>query len=153
VLTKQVSRTDFLLSKMAAGMLLYTFAYVVSLAACLYYAMVIFPDATYAGLPLALMAMWVQGLFFAVFAVFVSTVAPSPTVAATLGFAGYAVLSIPTIFPRAVKFIPTGLTTLANGLLVGTARAGDVAFALAATAVLSLLLAGGAVFIFKRQEL
>jgi ABC-2 type transport system permease protein len=153
VLTKQVSRSNFLLSKMASGVILFTAAYLISTGACFYYILVLFPQVTNSGLPLALLATWVEGLFFAVYAVFTSTLAKSPTSAAILGFAGYAVLSIPTAFAKLVKFTPAGLTAQSTNLVLDTAKTGDVYFSIAVALALTAAMAAGTILIFKKQEL
>lgn len=153
VLTKQVSRSNFLLSKMASGLVLFSFAYLISAGACYYYISVLFPGAEGTGLVLALFATGVEGFFFAVFAVFASTLAKTPTSAAIIAFAGYAVLSIPTAFSKLVKFTPAGLTAQSTNLVLGTAKTGDVYVSIALALALTAVIAISTIMIFKKQEL
>jgi ABC-type transport system involved in multi-copper enzyme maturation permease subunit len=89
-------------------MLLFTLAFALAVVGCVYYISVLFPQASYDGILPALGMSWVQGMFFASFAVFASTVAKTPTSGAILGFAGYAVLSIRQPFRRWASSLPRG---------------------------------------------
>lgn len=153
VLTKRVSRTNFVLSKAVAGMLLFTLAFALAVAGCVYYISVLFPQASYDGVLPALGMSWVQGMFFASFAVFASTVAKTPTSGAILGFAGYAVLSIPTAFPSLGKFTPAGLSNLSIEWIAGTGNTSDAQWGVGIAAVIAVAMLFAAIRVFKRQEL
>lgn len=153
VLTKKVSRFNFLSSKVLAGILLFTASYLVSLLISGYYTYVIFDAVSFNGLFTAIVLMWLLGIFFTVTAIFTSTISKSPTIAALLGFAIYAVLNILTVFSSLNKFNPVGAGSVINNIIAGTSDISDNIISIISLVVLSIIMYISSLFIFRRQEL
>jgi ABC-2 type transport system permease protein len=75
VLTKKVSRFDFIFSKFLVGTLLYTVLFLVSSIISGWYTNVLFGAFIYDGLFVSLFLFWLMGIFFTALAVFVSVIA------------------------------------------------------------------------------
>lgn len=153
VLTKNVSRTNFIMSKVAAGTILFTTVYLVALLISYYYTKVLFDEVLYSGLAISLFMMWLMGIFYTVFALFISIISKSSTIAALLGFAGYAVLSIFNMISGLVKYNPVGSSTMALRILAGDSSTGDNIINIVATLIGIVILITASLMVFRKQEL
>jgi ABC-2 type transport system permease protein len=153
VLSKNVSRKNFILSKTAAGALLYTVAYIPSALICEYYTSILFPDYPREKLLYALLLLWILGIFYAVFTVLISVLSRSVTIAAVICFAGYALMNIPGMFPAASLYTPAGISTIGTELLSGALSVGDSIKTLVITIILSIVMLAASLFYFKKQEI
>ncbi|MFA6309628.1 MAG: ABC transporter permease, partial [Clostridia bacterium] len=93
VLTKNLSRLNFILSKFFASVLLFTFAYILSAVICIYYTFILFDEFWNPNLPLAIFMFWLYGVFLIALILFASIISRSPAIAALFGFIGFAVIS------------------------------------------------------------
>jgi ABC-2 type transport system permease protein len=153
VLTKKVSRFQFLFGKWIAGALLWTAGWAVTLLIGGLYTQILFHEVFYEGLLLSSVLMWLMGLFYTSFAILASVGSKTPTIAALLGFAGYAFFNLLNISETLTKFNPSGAASLVNGILYGTISA-----SVSTTCLVSTLIGLAMVFllsyvIFKRQEI
>jgi ABC-2 type transport system permease protein len=153
VLSKNVTRSDFILSKTVSGMLLFTAAYAVSAGVCAYYTYLLFGSYSNDRLIYALFLLWLLGLFLTALGIYISTVAKSATSAAILGFAAYAVLNIPTILPEAVKYTPAGISSLGAELLKGTVSVEGTIITLVMTVFLTIVFTLMAISRLQNQEI
>ncbi len=153
ILTKNVTRTSFLVSKMVAGILLFTTVYIVSLLISWYYTWVLFDQVLYDGLLLSLFSIFMLGIFFSMVAVFLSVILKSTTHAALLAFATYAVLNILTILSDINPYNPAGAATLALNQMKGVDVTQSLIINIVMTIIMSLILGLISIRIFNKQEL
>ena len=153
VLSKNVSRTNFILSKIISGALLFTAGYIPSVLICEYYTGLLFPGYPRDFLLYALFLLWILGIFYTVFTVFVSVLSKSVTISAVLSFAGYALMNIPTMFPEAVFYTPAGIATIGTDILSGAVLVNESIKTLIITSMLGAIMLFGALYFFKKQEI
>jgi ABC-2 type transport system permease protein len=153
VLTKSVSRTQFILSKLAASVLLFTVSYLLAVLGCVYYTYVLFPQFSNEYLPITLALFWIYGLFIIAATILASTISKSHTMAAVLGFLSYALVSALAAFPKIGTFSPGALPSLGLGLLSGTMKLSDMTGAVLVTLGAFIAIIAASIALFKRQEL
>jgi ABC-2 type transport system permease protein len=153
VLTKSVSRTQFIISKFAASVLLFTVSYLVSVTAFSYYSYILFSKFLMNNTFLNFLSLWLLGVFIISVTIFASTISKSHILSAVIGFLGYALTMALTAIPYVKEFSPGFLGGLSLELLNGTKTAGDFIAPAVSTAVLSILFLTGSIIVFKRQEL
>lgn len=153
VLTKKVSRYNFIISKMLAGIILFTVALVVSALISSMYTAVLFGEVYYKGLILAIFLVWLSGVFFTCLAVLFSILSKSSTTAALLGFAGYTVFSLFNLVIGLIKFNPIGSAKLTGNTLAGEFFSTDIIINIISTIVFITLTVFLSLFFFRKQEL
>jgi len=153
VLSKNVSRAEFILCKTAAAILLFTVGYILAALVCAYYTSILFAGQDSGGLLSALCLFWLLGVFYAALAVFSSVVAKTPTTAAIIGIAGYAAFNIPLAIPGTAKYTPASLSAVGTGLISGTMESAEILITVLITAALCALFVLSSVYIFRRQEI
>lgn len=153
VLTKNLTRSQFIFSKIFAGFILFTGMFLISLLISWYYTWILFDQVVYEGLMLSLLSIYVLGLFFTMVAIILSIVLNSTAHAAIVAFGVYAFLNILTILSDLNHFNPAGSTSLAIAGLKGS----DVSSLIVTNIIITLLLTGVLVLlstrIFNKQEL
>jgi ABC-2 type transport system permease protein len=153
VLTKNVTRTSFVLCKIIAGFLLFTGMYVLSILIGWYYTSILFGQVFYEGLFLSLISVYVLGLFFTMVAVMLSIVLKSTTHAALIAFGVYAFLNILTVFNGLNRFNPAGSAMLAMEGLKGENVRFPLVTNMIVTIALTVFLMVLSTRTFKKQEL
>ena len=153
VLSKNVSRSNFVLSKVFAGYLVFFVCFTASLLIGMLYTQILFQEVWFSGAGYAILLSYLMGLTFTAIAIFVSIVSKSSTIAALLGFVGFTVLSIFTVIPQLFKFNPLGATELISGIMHQTVETVDIWINVGAMVVFFGALVGFGIYLFKRQEL
>jgi ABC-2 type transport system permease protein len=153
VLTKPVSRAKFILSKFAAAICLYTFAFILASIACIYYTYLLFPIFYNDKLLLSLFTLWIYGAFLISMTIFVSTIGKSFTISAVLGIAGFILISASTIIPYVSKFSPGIFGSLGLEILSGKALSSAAIAPLIITVAASAAFIFGSIYVFKKQEI
>lgn len=153
VLTKKVSRFDFICGKFLAGALIFTACYLASLLVSGVYTYILFDTFSYSGLTVSLVLLWLLGLFYIGLAILASVLSKTPTIAALMGFAGFAVLNLLNIVTPVQKFNPAGAASLVNGILAGTATQGADWICLISTSVGIAAVFFASYVVFKKQEI
>lgn len=153
VLTKKVSRFQFLFGKWIGGAILWTIAWLATLLIGGLYTQILFHEVFYEGLFESVVLMWFMGLFYTSFAILASVVSKTPTIAALLGFAGYAFFNLLNISETLTKFNPSGAASLVNGILYGIIPASVITTCLLSTLIGLAMVFSLSYVIFKRQEI
>ncbi|PKL00806.1 MAG: hypothetical protein CVV56_03045 [Tenericutes bacterium HGW-Tenericutes-1] len=153
VLTKKVSRFNFLFSKFVGGSLLLTVGLVISLLVSGLYTQILFEEVFYDGLLFSILLLWLMGLFYTAFAIFASVIAKTPTTAALLGFAGYAIFNLLNVSSGLQKFNPAGASSLLNAILYNTSTTSANIICLISTIIGTVLTFTLSYIIFKKQEI
>lgn len=153
ILTKPVSRIQFILSKFLSSLILFTASYILAITAFIYYTCILFPDyrSDYAWLSLGM--PWIYGVFIISLTIFASTISKSHTMSAVYGFIGFAAISAVSILPRIGKYLPGALNNIGLEILTGVKPASDAVLPIVVAVVLSVLLILSSIAVFKRQEL
>lgn len=152
VLTKSVSRTQFILSKFVSAVLLFTFSYIISVAGCLYYTYALFTQFYNENLITALAMFWLFGVFITSIVLLASTIAKSNTIAAVIGFLGFIGMSALSALPRVGKYFPSALAGLNMHILTGAEKATAALWPTATALLAIILLVAASVISFNRQE-
>jgi len=153
VLTKPVSRSNFIISKFIAAVSLYSISFLLACIACVYYTFLLFPEYYNSNLVLSLCTLWAFGAFFIAMTIFSSTITKSFTAASVLGIAGYLLVSGSTIIPYVRDYSPGILTSLGLDILTGKSAPTDLIAPLAVTILLAAAFIVGSVYVFKNQEI
>lgn len=153
VLTKKVSRFNFLFSKFVGGVFLLTVGLFVSILVSGFYTQILFKEVVYEGLFISIVLLWLMGLFYTSLAILASVIAKTPTTAALLGFAGYAIFNLFNISSGLQKFNPAGAASILNGILYNSSSVSSNIICLFSTIIGTILLFFVSYFIFKKQEI
>jgi ABC-2 type transport system permease protein len=153
VLSKNLSRMNFILSKIIGGIMLFTTGYAVALLFCFYYTYILFPGGRGSNLVYSLFLLWLLGVFYLTMGIFASVIAKTPTTAAILGFAGYAVVNVPAMIPETAKYTPGGISAIGTQIISAQIEISETFPMLVLTAALILLLAAASILIFRKQEI
>ncbi|HAQ56645.1 MAG TPA: hypothetical protein DCR44_04520 [Acholeplasmatales bacterium] len=153
VLTKRVSRFNFLFSKFVGGVVIFSVCYAASILVSGLYTQILFSGFAYDGLGMSLLLFWMMGVFFTAVAVFASVISKTPTTAALLGFAAYALFSILNTIRGFSQYNPAGASALVNEILQGGSTTSSQLICLAVTAVAAILMFSAGYGVFKKQEI
>ncbi|MCX7746772.1 MAG: ABC transporter permease [Clostridia bacterium] len=155
VLTKGIKRSEFIFAKFLSGAALFTFSYIISAVACIYYTYLLFPKFLHEYLWMGMIIFWVYGIFLISMAVFISTISRSYAVAAVLSIVGYILLSILSLIPidRVNQFNPGFLAVLPGKVLYETVAQNMIIVPTVVTSLLAVILIAASISIFKKQEI
>ena len=152
VLTKKVSRFQFLLCKMIAGIIIYTLLLLVSAFVGAYYTNVLFDAYLYQGLFISLLLLWLLGVFYTALAIFVSTIGKSPTTSALLGFFLFAIFQVLNISNNMSLFNPAGASSIVNQILINNFDLNKIWISIIITLLGTILFFESSYLVFKKQE-
>ena len=153
ILTKPVSRTKFIISKFTAAIALYTFAYILSVIACVYYTFLLFPEYYNDKLVLSLLMLWGFSAFMISATIFISTISKSFTTAAGLGIGAYLLFLASTAVPYVSKYTPGNIGNIGLSILQGTTPIEDATAPIITAIILAVMFIFGSIAVFKRQEI
>jgi len=150
VLSKPVSRADFLLGKFVALTLVFGLCLALAGLACYYYTVVLFEgtgEARFVEMNL-LLGLFIE--FYLAVTLLGSTVARSQVVAGGLGLGAVFVVAILGVLPRFGDYMPTALLDWARALMAGTGEPAWGAVVVSLGVIIVCL--GAALVVFERQE-
>lgn len=153
VLTKNVTRSSFILCKIIAGFTLFTAMFLISVLITWYYTWILFDSVIYEGLWISLLSIYALGMFFTIVAVLISILFKATTHAALVAFGIYALLNILTILSDINRFNPAGSATLSMRMLMGDDVTTLIITNVITSIVLTVVLIFASIQIFKKQEL
>ena len=150
ILSKPVSRANFLLGKFVALTLVFGLCLALAGLACYYYTVVLFGgtgEARFVEMNL-LLALFIE--FYLAVTLLGSTIARSQVLAGGLGLGAVFVVAILGALPRLGDYMPTALLEWARVLMVG---AGEPAWGAVAVSLGGIVIClGAALVVFERQE-
>jgi ABC-2 type transport system permease protein len=153
VLTKKVSRFQFLFSKFLVGSLVFTLLLIISTIASAWYTSLLFGAYMYEGFWVSLLLFWFMGIFYTALAIFVSVIGKTPTNSALLGFFGYAILQILNVSNDIAMFNPSGASSIVNGVIAQTIDMKDLWIPILSVVIFSGLLFTLSQLFFRKQEI
>lgn len=153
VLTKKVSRFQFLFSKFLVGSLVFTLLLIISTIASAWYTSLLFGAYMYEGFWVSLLLFWFMGIFYTALAIFVSVIGKTPTNSALLGFFGYAILQILNVSNDIAMFNPSGASSIVNGIIAQTIDMKDLWIPILSVVIFSGLLFTLSQLFFRKQEI
>ena len=153
VLTKCLSRNGFIIGKLLAAILLFTFSYVVGTIICVYYTSLLFPEFINTGIWVGLAVFWLFGILMLTLTLLTSLLCRSMTTSAVAAFTGYVVVSAIAALPYAGRYSPGALQGLSSELASGSKVPVDALIPAAVTFSLAVALVITAILTFKKQEL
>lgn len=151
VLTKPLSRTAFVIAKFVSQAALVIVPTVLGALATWGITYAVFAEAPLARLAEATGAWLVFALLFVALMELLSALLDSQAGAAGLGFLGYIVFSVASIWKPALDFSPSGLVGAPTNLVMG--EAAELGWPIVATLALTALCVAGAVYVFRKREL
>ena len=153
ILTKNISRVEFILSKFAASCVFTLSCMTVSLVILKVYTDMLFGDKLidikYLLLYFALFYLYI--IFILAITVFSSVIAKNVTGATVMSFLIFMCINIVASIPRLGKFMPPNINQL--GVMLNTIKIDDIIPNIIITAVVCVFLVFAGVEIFNRQEL
>lgn len=153
VLTKCLSRNGFILGKLTAAIMLFTFSYAASALICIYYTSLLFHEAINSGVLAGIAMYWLFGLLMISFTLLSSLICRTLTTSAVASFAFYIAVSAFAAAPYVGEYTPGALQGLSVKLAEGLAVPGDSLVPVAVTAGMTVLLMIVSLLTFKKQEL
>jgi len=153
VLTKNLSRTGFILSKLLAAVLLFSVSYALCIAAFIYYTFLLFHEFANPGTLIAILSFWVFGIFIISLTFLASILGKSYTAAVVGGFMGYVGFSAIAALPYIGRYSPGILQGLSVELARNTKPLGDAVLPFAVALVMAILAIVLGLAAFKKQEI
>jgi ABC-type Na+ efflux pump, permease component len=153
VLTKRLSKQEFILGKILGAVLLFTISYVVSAAVCVYYTGLIFKVFLTGEIAIALLAYWIFGILILSLSFLSSILFKTYAAAAIGGFAGFAVFSALGAIPYIKDYTPGILQGLSLKIISGSSAINDVILPAVLTIFISLVAVTLGIRTFAKQEL
>lgn len=126
ILTKNLSRTSFVVGKFIAATFIWTLIYVVSAIICIGYAYYFFPVLPKGDVLLSNIMFWIYGLLLISITLFASTISNSHATATVLAFLGWVVLLISSAIPKVQDYSPSLLGSLNVTIISGDKHFSDV---------------------------
>lgn len=151
VLTKPLSRRDFIAAKFLAQGAFLTATTAVGAAVTWAATWVVFREAPLLSLAIATGTWLIWAWMFLAIMVFLSSLVSSQAGAAGLGLAAFALLSIPAVWDRIARVTPAGLLGAPTQIVMGTA--GPMFWPMVTSGLLTVLAVLGAATAFSRKEL
>lgn len=153
VLSKGVSRVDFLYSKMLNAWLMYTAAFGVYVVLSISGTWILFTEWHFDGLLLAIISMYLFGLILLAATISASTAAKSAGPGAFAGFGLLIFLPLSEVLGRASAWLPGRLMSLPVDFLSGTATGNDLLKASVFSVVMIAVMITAATLKFRKREL
>lgn len=154
LLTKPISRRDYLLSKYASSGAVIVMANIVGAVAFYGYTVVLFGYFSPAGVPLSIICTSVFLLMALSLTILFSTLVRSSTAAGGLSLiASFLIFVIPGFFEPVKKYGPGYLVEISAGILARTNGFGSALPSLIVAAILVAALTSAAVLVFNRRDL
>jgi len=153
VLTKTVTRSQFILSKYLAATILFTISFIVSVVACSYYTYLLFGRFYNNNLILGLFLMWLFITFIISMTIFASTLSKTITVSAVLGFLCFAGISALSALPVIKEYSPGSLLGMGLGLIDGKESVSEIVAPIVTSIVMIILFLIGSIYVLKKQEI
>ncbi len=153
ILTKNVSRTTFVVGKFLTAALIWTAVYLVSALICIGYAYYFFPVAPHGSLLLANVMFWLYGLLIISITLFASTISNSHATATIYSFLSWIILLITSAIPRVQKYSPSLLGAVNTEVVAGTKTLSDVYIAIILASLLIITFVILSARSLSRQEL
>lgn len=153
VLSKGVSRIDFLYSKMLNALLMYTTAFAGYVLLSIIGTLILFGTWYFDGLLLATISMYLFGLILLTASISASAVAKSAGPGAFAGFGLLIFLPLTEILGGAAKWLPGRLMTLPVNYLSGTAIGTDLLKASISSIFLIAIMITASTIKFSKREL
>lgn len=153
VLTKNVSRFQFLFYKLIAGIIILTILVILAICFSGYYTYRLFDGYLFDGFMESMILFWLMGVFYISLGILVSTIGKTPTTSALFGFVGFALLQIINVSSKLALFNPAGASSIANQILAGTFDLTQFWIPMVVTFSSTLLLFLISYILFKKQEI
>lgn len=153
ILTKNISRTQFILSKFASSAVFILVSLGCAMGAQIFYTMFLFEDELVktGDVILFFSLLFLYLIFILALVLFASVCAKNVTSATFLAFLIFMVFNIAAAVPKAGGYMPPGVDDF--GIITGAVNIGDIWPSIAAAAVCSAAFVVFGVVIFNRQEL
>ncbi len=154
MLTKPISRRDYLLSRYTANAMVIVGGNILGTAVFYIYSVIIFDYFSPAGVPLSIVCTSAFLLVALSLTTFYSTLVRSSGAAAGLALIStFSVFVIPGLFEPLKKYGPGYLVEVSSGIICRTSGFGEALPSLASATVLIVAFASGAVYIFNRKDI
>ena len=153
MLTKNISRSQFVLSKYASSAVFLFFSLALSMGAQIFYTKFLFEDdlVKTGDVVLFFALLFLYLIFILSLVLFSSALAKSVTSATFLAFGIFMAFNIAAAIPKLGGYMPPAVNNF--GIITGIVGMGDIGGSIAATALCAAAFAVLAVMIFNRQEL
>lgn len=153
ILTKNLSRANFLLAKYAGAVCLWTVVYLAGALTFLFYTFFLFPGESVDRVLVSLGAYWVFGLVILAITLFASAVMPGHGLATLVAFAGWGLLLLSMLPDKIAKVSPAVLGSSNLLLITGAADSSNLIWPLVVALALIGILLSLAVRIMGNQEM
>lgn len=155
VLTKNVTRTQLLISKFTSQLLIFTACYITAVGGFMLYTYVLFNKVLISNAMFSLSYYWLGGVLLLSLTLLASTLSKTVTTSAVLSLAAYALTGIVPSIPYIGKYMPSYITSAGAvaELLGGTKSPNDFVIPLIATVVCIIAGIALSTTLLKRQEI
>lgn len=153
VLSKGVSRIDFLYSKLLNALIMYTAAFAGYVAFSVLGTWILFSTWYFEGLFAATVSMYLFGLILLAASISASAIAKSAGPGAFAGFGLLIFLPLTEVFGKAAEWLPGRLMTLPGEYLSGSAAVTDLIKASLSSLTLIIIMITASTIKFSKREL
>ena len=155
ILTKNISRTQFIASKFAAAVVFTAVAVFITAATQIFYTNILFSDnlVNNADAVIYFAVLLVYLLFILSIVLFASIVSKNVTTATFTGFLIFIGFNIIAAIPRIGKYLPPEINNLGFMIIMQTKTVSDLTINLIITVICSAIFIFAGIKLFNRQEL
>ena len=153
VLTKNVSRFEFLFYKFLASIMIFTGLYAISVLFSAFYTNRLFDGYLYDGFIASLIIFYFMGVFYIALGLLVSTIGKTPTTSALFGFFGFAILQVINVSSKLSLYNPAGASSITSQILTQTFDFDMLWISIVIPILSSVILFLISYMLFKKQEI
>ncbi len=154
VLTKPISRINYILSKFIAHLFLVLISIIIGSVVFAYYSNVIFYRFNYSGFIIAMFFYFLYVMSFISMTIFFSVISPNITISAILSFLGFTLLNLTSFIEKKIAyFTPASLSSQEKLVLTKGVYALDSFNPVYSSLVLIVVFLIMSIIVFRNQEL
>lgn len=153
ILTKRISRVSFLVSKFVSMVLLWTIGYLLSVGACLFYTLYLFPDAQLDNVWLSFFCLWLFVVLIIAITLLTSTLASNNYIGTIGAFVGWFLLLMSAYMPKVKEATPLMLSTWNLSIISGSKELDDLILPIGIGFLTILFLLFITCVLIKKQEI
>lgn len=153
VLTKGISRMQFILSKFIAAIVFFTLVYVITSSICIFYTAILFDKFIPDYLLLSLFMFWVYGILVISITLLASVVSKSPMMSALFALSGLLIIAVLASVPIAGDYTPGIMNKLSLELFNKVKTSSDAIIPVFVSLFMSEFCLLTGIVVFNKQDL
>lgn len=153
VLSRGLSKTTFILSKLFANIIYWSISFSVSAFVCYFYAIYLFPNSNAKNIFLSMLCFWLFVVLILCFSSFTSLFGKSIYISLLSTFAFWGFLMFTSISKKLEKYSPIVLGAYNTQIIAGSKGLDELFLPIVVTVLLIIAFVSGTILVFSKQEI